>query len=427
LIVSPKPPAARIERLDNGLTICLLENRRAPVVTCALFYRAGARDEAAGEGGTAHFLEHMMFKGSQGYAAGEIDQRTQALGGANNAFTSHDTTGYYFDFASDRWQEALKIEADRMAGLTLDPGQLASERKVVLEEIAMYEGEPWDALEQAVVAEFYGTDHPYGLPVIGSREELALADDHRLRAFHQRFYRPSNAILALSGDVGEEAIESVNQLFAAIPAGPSSGARSTRRAAVHSSRGRRRLERRHGEVARLLVVFPAPPATHPDHPRLRLLLGLLTSGRSSRLERLLVDDLQLCSWVSTDLAETLDPGHVVVAMELMAGTDRGRLEAMIEEEFALLAAAPPDGRELARAQRLVAADWIFAHQRAHDQALMAGASLALFDLEHPYRQLEQLLATTADELPSVAQRWLHLDQAVIGWALPQGETEGGAP
>ncbi len=422
MIALPAPPPARIETLGNGLTVCLLENRRAPVVTCALFYRAGARDEAVGEGGTAHFLEHMMFKGSRRYAAGEIDRQTQALGGASNAFTSHDTTAYYFDFAPDHWPEALAIESDRMANLTLDAGQLASERQVVLEEIAMYEGEPWDALEQAVVAEFYGSDHPYGLPVIGSREELALADQRRLANFHQRFYQPSNAILVLSGDVGEEAIERVDRAFGDLSAGQP----RQLRAATRPARERRRLERRHGEVARLLVAFPAPPAGHSDHSRLRLLLSLLAGGRASRLEQLLVDDLQLCSWISTDLAETLDPGHVVLAMELMAGADRRQVERLIEEEFARFAEAPPSPRELKRAQRLVAADWIFAHQRAHDQAMTAGTSLALFDLEHPYRQLRRLLATTAEELPEVAHRWLRLDQAVVGWALPSGEIEGDA-
>ena len=167
---SALPGTPRVERLDNGLTVCLLENRQAPIVTSALFYRAGTRDEPAGHGGVAHFLEHMMFKGSPRYGPGEIDRRTQALGGVNNAFTSHDATGYYFNFAADRWTEALAIEADRMAGLTLDPEQVASERQVILEEIAMYESEPWEALETEVQARLFavpslrppGAGHPGG-------------------------------------------------------------------------------------------------------------------------------------------------------------------------------------------------------------------------------------------------------------------------
>src|SRR5207244_7983610 len=120
---------------------------QAPLVASVLYYRVGTRDEPAGRGGVAHFLEHMMFKGSARFGPGEIDRRTQALGGINNAFTSHDSTAYYFNFAADRWTEALTIEADRMAGLTLNPDEVASERQVILEEIAMYASEPWDALE----------------------------------------------------------------------------------------------------------------------------------------------------------------------------------------------------------------------------------------------------------------------------------------
>jgi zinc protease len=120
-VIPALPGTPRLERLSNGLTVCLVENHQAPIVTSALFYRAGTRDEPQGHGGVAHFLEHMMFKGSARYGPGEIDRRTQALGGTNNAFTSHDATGYYFNFASDRWTEALEIEADRMTTLTLDP------------------------------------------------------------------------------------------------------------------------------------------------------------------------------------------------------------------------------------------------------------------------------------------------------------------
>ena len=119
--ISALPGLPVVERLANGLTVCLLTNRQAPVVTTALWYRAGSRDEPAGQGGVAHFLEHLMFKGSRRYGAGEIDRLTQALGGANNAFTSHDATAYHFNFARDRWHEVLAIEADRMAGLTFDP------------------------------------------------------------------------------------------------------------------------------------------------------------------------------------------------------------------------------------------------------------------------------------------------------------------
>jgi hypothetical protein len=199
------PGVRRFARLANGLTVCVVENHQAPVVTTALSFRAGTRDEPPGHGGVAHFLEHMMFKGSARFGPGEIDRRTQALGGSNNAFTSHDSTTYYFSFAADRWTEALAIESDRIAALTLDPRQVASERQVIREEIAMYESEPWDALEVAVQARLF-RGHPYGRPVLGTRGELRATGREDLASFQRRFYRPDNAVLVVAGQTAEEAV-----------------------------------------------------------------------------------------------------------------------------------------------------------------------------------------------------------------------------
>ena len=122
-------PAIRTRQLSNGLEVCLVERSHVPVVATALCYRAGPLDERPGQEGLAHFLEHMMFRGSSGYGAGEVDRLTQALGGSNNAYTSHDCTAYFFTFARDRWTTALEIEADRLSGLTLDPAALEAERR----------------------------------------------------------------------------------------------------------------------------------------------------------------------------------------------------------------------------------------------------------------------------------------------------------
>ena len=164
-------PLPRVRRLACGLTVGLVERRQAPVVSTVLCYRAGAAAEPPRLAGLAHFLEHMMFKGSPGYAAGEVDRITQRLGGANNAYTSHDATLYQFSFAADRWHQALAIEADRMAALRLEPAQVEAERQVILEELSMVEDDPWDALELAVLAEHYG-ERAYGRPVLGRRGSL---------------------------------------------------------------------------------------------------------------------------------------------------------------------------------------------------------------------------------------------------------------
>jgi len=417
------PGAARLARLPNGLTVCLLENAQAPIVTCALHYLAGTRDDPPGHGGVAHFLEHMMFKGSARFGPGEIDRRTQALGGSNNAFTSHDATVYHFNFAADRWREALLIEADRMRGLTLDPEQVASERQVILEEIAMYASEPWDALELEVQAALFG-DHPYGRPVLGTRDELLATDGAVLAAFHRRFYRPDNAVLVVAGELDGEALDAVEETLGQVPV-PSIAAEDAARPALPRPTfpaRQVRIERHKGEVARLLLALPAPAGTHADHPALRLLLTLLATGRASRLQRTLVDERQLCVWISADLADGPAEGQIAIAAEVVPGVEPARVEADLMAELALLAAAPPPAQEVERARQVLLADWVFGHERIYQQALTAGFALSLFDLEYPERHLRAALAADAARLQEVAARYLRPEAgSVLGWSLQRAD------
>lgn len=408
-------PRCEIDRLDNGLVVGVMPQRHASVVATALIYRAGTREDAAGHGGTAHFLEHMMFKGTPLYGPGEIDRLTRAWGGSNNAYTSHDLTVYYFTFAADRWHRTLDIERDRMTELDLDPREVASERQVILEEIAMYEGEPWDALEQRVAAAAF-SDHPYGRPVLGTRAELEATGAEELRRFHELYYRPANAVLVLAGDVGDDARARVEGAFGGVNGG---AGHERRRRPPRPPCGLVRLERRAGEVARLLLSLPAPAAGDPDHAPLRLVAGVLGGGRSSRLHRALVDEGQLCVGVTADLNESLDPGGLTVALEVLPGVDPELAENALLDEIDRLHETPPTAAEVERAKKIVLADWIFDHERVHQQAFLMGTALALFDAEHPWRYHERLLAAEPADLARVAERCLRPERCgVLGWSLP---------
>ncbi len=414
-LVPRLPGEASLTRLDNGLTVCLLKNRQAPIVTCALWYRAGARDEDPAQGGAAPVLEHMMFKGSRRFGPGEIDRRTQALGGSNNAFTSHDATAYYFNFARDCWTEALAIEADRMVNLTLDHAEVERERQVILEEISMYEDEPWDALELAVQQALYG-HHAYGRPILGTRETLLATGRTELAAFHRRFYAPDNAVLVVAGDVTETALGAIERhLGGASP-------RQTPRPVVPQpavAPSWRRVVRHEGEVPRLLVAAIAPAATSPAYAPLRLLETILSQGRASRLQRRLVDELQLCLFVSGNLSEGPLSSQLSIALELVPGAHPERVEA---ELFALLGEIgrePPGAGELERARQVLRADWVFAHERVHQQALAAGYALTHFDLGFLERSLEAALESTADEISHAAESLFRpAAGGVVGWSLP---------
>jgi zinc protease len=405
-------------RLDNGLEIVLLANPQAPIVSTALLYRVGARDEPPGASGVAHFLEHMMFKGSERFAPGEVDRRTQELGGTNNAFTSHDVTAYWFSFAADRWRAALEIEADRMRGLRLDEREVDAERNVILEEIAMYRDDPWDALEMEVVAALF-RDHPHGRPVLGLEADLERETRAELGELHGRFYRPDNAVLVIAGDFGrDEALDAAAEAFGALAPG------AAPRPAVPAPRavdGELRVERRQGEVPRLLFALPAPPTDRPDHAELRLLATLLADGRTSRLQHELVEHGQLCLGVSASVSESEVASFFAVAADLLSTGELADVESRTRAELARLAAAPVGEEELERAKQVFLADWVLGHERIHQQAVAAGIAAAQFDLEQPQRLLARVTEADPAALQAAAARWLDPARGgVIGVCRPEG-------
>ncbi|HEX6201827.1 MAG TPA: insulinase family protein, partial [Thermoanaerobaculia bacterium] len=281
----------------------------------------------------------------------------------------------------------------------------------------------WDALEERVLAALFG-DHPYGRPVLGTRAELLATGRADLAAFHAAAYRPSNAVLVVAGDVGEEAFAAVEEAFGGVADRPV-GAVAEARPVAPAAAGPRRVEQRMGELPRLMLAFRVPPASHPDHALLRVASVVLGSGRASRLQRLLVDEEELCATAAADIGESVEPASFTVSCELVPGAEPARVEALVAGEIAALASGerPPSPAELARARRVTAADWVFGHERVHQQALAAGFVLALFDLGHFEREMEHALAAPAGEIAAAAGRHLDLSAAVVGWSLPRERRE----
>ncbi len=187
--------------LDNGLEVLVIEDHRAPVVVQMVWYRAGAADEDPGVSGVAHFLEHLLFKATDDLKAGELSDTVAANGGSDNAFTSWDYTAYYQRIAADRLELVMTMEADRMRDLRLSVDDIATERDVILEERNMRTENNPDALfgEQRNAAQYM--NHPYGIPIIGWKHEMAELSLEDALAFYRRYYAPNNAILVVAGDV----------------------------------------------------------------------------------------------------------------------------------------------------------------------------------------------------------------------------------
>ena len=185
--------------LDNGLVVLTKEVHTSPIVTSMIWYRVGSRNEELGQTGKSHFLEHMLFKGTERFKKGEIDLITLKNGGGNNAFTSHDFTAYYFNFASDRWDVALEIESDRMVNCAFDPEEFEAEKKVVIEELKTGLDSPWGLLLQEQEAAAFKV-HPYRNPIVGWLQDVERATAQEQQAYYRRYYHPNNAILVLTGD-----------------------------------------------------------------------------------------------------------------------------------------------------------------------------------------------------------------------------------
>jgi len=193
-------------KLDNGLEVVVVPDRRAPVVTHMVWYRAGGADEPQGKSGIAHFLEHLMFKGTDTIPAGEFSKIVARLGGQDNAFTAQDITAYFQRVAKEKLPDVMRMEADRMANLRLEDKDVTTERKVIIEERrSRVDNDPGSLLQEQMMAALY-TAHPYHTPVIGWEPEMRGLMRADALTFYKKFYAPNNAILVVTGDVEPEQV-----------------------------------------------------------------------------------------------------------------------------------------------------------------------------------------------------------------------------
>src|SRR5438132_4037697 len=206
--------------LENGLRVLLQEDHRSPIVSFQMWYRVGSRNEARGATGIAHFLEHMMFKGTPTHGRGQFARLVEQNGGQDNAFTSQDVTSYYVNIAADRLDLVIELEADRMQNLLLDPKEIESERQVVIEERrTRTEDDPGGFLGEEVSSIAFKA-HPYGYPIIGWVEDLRRITPVEIRAFYRTYYVPNNAMVVAVGDFrAGEVLERIKRRFGGIPRG----------------------------------------------------------------------------------------------------------------------------------------------------------------------------------------------------------------
>jgi len=359
LSAGPVPLAAQNLRvpyqmftLPNGLQVILHEDHSVPVVAVNTWFHVGSADEQPGRTGFAHLFEHIMFMGSAHVPTGEFDRQLEAAGADNNGSTTEDRTNYYEDGPANALALMLYLDSDRLGFLLpeITPDKVDLQRGVVQNERRQsYENRPYGLANENILKRLYPASHPYNWPVIGSMADLQAATIEDVRKFFQTYYTPNNATLAIAGDITpREARELVERYFGDIPRGPA----VTRTppppvrlgADVYAT-----LEDR-VQLPRVYHAWHTVKAFGDDDATLDVVANVLAGGRSSRLYRRLVYDLQ----IATDVVAFQDGGRIDGKFELWAtarpGHDLTELERVIDEEVKKLADSGPTAREVERAQ-----------------------------------------------------------------------------
>ncbi len=422
-ILATKAGAAiRETALANGLRVLLVERHLDPVVAVMLWYRVGSRDEDERTAGVSHFLEHMMFKGSSAFGKGEVDRVTTLLGGSNNAFTTNDHTAYWFELASDRFEAALAIEADRMRALLLDPTEFAAEKTVVLEELAMGLDDPWRRLTELAQEAVFGR-HPYRRPIIGHADALKRLTVEDMRAHYARHYRPENAILVVCGDFDSASTLRIveSHLGAPWPAAPAFD--EPFRPVPSEPVGEKRFTMTwDDEGHRVAMVWPSGAVGSKEDWVLDVVSTLLTGGRLSRLHRHLVLERGLATTVSTQNDARVDCGAFWLMAECAQGVTPERLEKAIDAELALLCDETIPAKELERAKKIIASGEAYDSETVSDLAEELGEFATDANWRLSLESLDHIRSVTVADVREAARRVLATPRRVVAWSHPPEKT-----
>jgi zinc protease len=413
-------------KLDNGMDIVVIPDHRAPVVTHMVWYRNGSADDPPGKSGIAHFLEHLMFKGTKDNPKGKFSELGADLGGQENAFTSNDFTAYFQRVARDHLNVCMEYEADRMTNLVLTDEVVAPERDVVLEERRMRtDSDPGNQLNEAVQATLY-THHPYGTPVIGWNHEIeGLGRDDAL-TYYNRFYTPENAILVVAGDVeANEVIDLAGSIYGKIPARGEAPKRF--RPQEPESRAHRLVTLADAKVEqpqhqRVYVVPSYHTGKGNDAAALEVLAHLVGGGPTSLLFKTLVIDEKIAVSVGAHYAGTsLDDTRFYLFGTPAPGISLEKLDSEIDRVVAGLAKTGVDPADLTRSKTRLVADAIYAQDNQASLAQWYGASFATgLGLEDIAQWPERIEAVTAEDVIQ-ALHWLEKRRGVTGFLMPVAE------
>lgn len=410
--------------LQNGMEVVVIPDHRAPIVTHMVWYRAGSADEPPGVTGIAHFLEHLMFKGTDKIGPGEFSKIVARHGGEDNAFTSQDATAYFQRVAKNKLELVMSMEADRMANLRLDEDQVKTELNVVLEERrSRIENDPASILQEQSLAALY-VSHPYGHPIIGWPTDLKHLDREDALSFYRQFYAPNNAILVVAGDVTPEEVRALaEKTYGQIPA--RDGVKAKQRPAEPEPSAQRRVilqDARAGKptLYRFYLTPSYPTAGPGEAEALDVLMRIIGHNPTGRLYQELVVKRKLAAaaagWYS---GYGRDSGRIGLYAIAADGVFLEDIEKAIDEVLAQIVSEGVTEKELERARNAEIADLIYKLDSQTSMARTYGFGLAIGrTVEDIESHSDRLAAVTLEDIKKVVHKYLQAKRSVTGFLLP---------
>ena len=417
--------------LDNGMQVVVIENHRAPVVSHWVWYRVGTADSPPGKSGLAHFLEHLMFKGTEAIPPGDFSKIVARHGGNDNAMTSADFTAYFQNIARDRLEMVMEMEADRMVNLRLDLRDVLAERDVVLEERrSRVDNQPSALLGEQLNAAQY-LNHPYRLPIIGWYHEMESYTKEDALAFYEDWYAPNNAVLIVAGAITMDELRPMaERIYGAIPARE---VRERQRVVEPPHILERRIELAHERVEQPSIMrsYLAPSfatAEGEEAYALEVLAELFGSGGTSRLYRALVVDQGLATGAGSFYrGSSLDQTTFRVYASPRPGGDLGALEAALDAEIEKLLTEGVTAEEVARVQRRMIAEAVYARDSLTTAVRVFGSALTTGStIEDVEAWPERIAAVTPESVMVAAERVFDRTQSVTGRLVPAGPSAAGS-
>jgi len=421
-------PNAVTFTLENGMQVVVIPDHRAPVVTHMVWYKVGSADEQAGQSGIAHFLEHLMFKGTALHPDDEFRRRVAAIGGDENAFTTYDYTAFFQRVAKENLAEMMGFEADRMTNLQLTDQTVATERDVVLNERRdRVEKSPDAVLNEGLLRVLY-LNHPYGRPVIGWNHEIVALNRAAALDFYHRYYTPNNAILVVAGDVTPDEVHTLAEsTYGKVPARPEAvrAPRPSEPPAIGPRTITVRDEKvREQQLQRAYIVPSAVSAAPGEAEALSLLAEILGGGSVSRFyDNLVRGDGEATYAGASYRSNGLDSARFVIYGLPKPGTDLHTLEQSMDEAIADLLKNGISDEELARAKRSAIAQAIYSLDSQQALANIVGQALAVGQsLESVQNWPARVQAVTKEQVQEVAQKYLRIEASATGYLMPADGT-----